>query len=160
MATEDPDQRSVWEQVLKGAALLLLLSIAAVLVFAFSAIGRGQAAMTRSDAAFHAGDLRLSIREARAAALAYVPGARHVKEAEARLLAIARGAEVEGRRDLARAAWDALRVAEEQTSYPGRGRLPLGEEARAAIERLDHDSSAGENRKLAPPLGSAPKSEP
>ncbi len=158
--TEHPIERSILEQALKSAALLLLLFIAAVLVFAFSSIGRGRAAMRRSDVAFHAGDLPLSIREARAAALAYVPGAEHVKEAEARLLAIARGAEAEGRRDLARAAWDALRVAEEQTSYPGRGRLPLGEEARAAIERLDRAPSPGENRKLAPTSSSAPKSGP
>lgn len=160
MASRDPVQRSILEQALKSAALLLLLFIAAVLVFAFSSIGRGQAAMKRSDAAFHAGELLLSIQEARSAALAYVPGARHVKEAEARLLAIARGAEAEGRRDLARAAWDALRVVEEQTSYPGRGHLPLGDEARSAIERLDRDSLPSENRKLAQPAGSAPRSDP
>lgn len=93
--------------------------------------------MERSDAAFHRGDLVEAIAEARTAALYYVPGARHVHEAEGRLEAIARGAEAEGNWKLARRAWDALRLIAQQTHYPGRPASEAGQRAQKALKRLD-----------------------
>jgi len=107
-----------------------------VLVLAVVLVRRGEARMAESDRAFHAGELRVSVWEAKAAGLAYVPGSEHVVRATARLEAIARGAAAEGRPELARLAWDALRLIDEQTDYPGRGRAPFGELARAELGRL------------------------
>lgn len=116
---------------LAGAVLSLgLLALGAVLV------RRGEAAMAESDRAFHAGDLRGAVWEAKEASLAYVPGSEHVRRGVARLEAIARGAAAEGRWDLARLAWDALRLVDEQTAYPGRGATPFGRRAKAELARM------------------------
>ncbi len=93
--------------------------------------------MRESDQTFHRGALSESMRGAELALRAYVPGAPHVHAAEDRLRAIARGAEAEGKLSIARAAWDALRVHEERTKYPGRGGTRYGEEASAALIRID-----------------------
>ena len=92
--------------------------------------------MQSSDTAFHAGDLSESVRFAKRAATAYIPSADHVRQAESRLTAIARGAEGEGDLELALRAWDALRVIDEQTAYPGRGPSATGREARSALSRI------------------------
>jgi hypothetical protein len=113
-----------------------------VLVLALVLLHRGQARMAESDRAFHSGDLRSSVWEAKAAGLAYVPGSEHVARATARLEAIARGAASEGRPELARLAWDALRLLDEQTDYPGRGPTPFGELATAELGRLRAQKTA------------------
>lgn len=97
---------------------------------------RGTAAMERSDAAFHSGDLRASVEWAQTAALAYLPGAQHVRAAEERLEAVARGAESASDIELARRAWDSLRLVDEQTKYPGRGESRSGDTARRALVRI------------------------
>jgi len=112
------------------AGALTLVTLGVVLV------RRGEAALAESDRAFHAGDLRVAVWEAKAAALAYVPGSDHVQKSTARLEAIARGAAAEGRWDLARLAWDALRLVDEQTDYPGRGPTEFGRAAKAELERM------------------------
>ncbi len=113
-----------------GTALLALVVLSVVLV------RRGEAAMKESDRAFHAGELRIAGGEAKAAGLADVPGSEHVAEATARLEAIARGAAAEGRWDLARLSWDALRLLDEQTDYPGRGPTASGERAKVELGHL------------------------
>jgi hypothetical protein len=117
--------------VLAAASVLLALLLLGVVL-----VRRGEAALTRSDEAFHGGHLQVAIAEAKQSALAYVPGSEHVLGATERLEAIARGAEADGRRDLARLAWDALRVVDEQTAYPGRGPTASGALARQALLRL------------------------
>jgi hypothetical protein len=106
---------------------------------------RGSDEMRRSDNAFHDGDLRTAIFHARKAALAFVPGARHVEQAYERLEAIARGAEAQGDENLARIAWEALRGAVEQTNYPGRPSLEAHAKAIESLKRLSrarrHDAS-------------------
>jgi len=121
-----------WLRPLLTAAVTLVL---AVCVLGLVLVRRGTAAMDRSDRAFHAGDLRAAVWEAKAAGLSYVPGSSHVERAAARLEAIARGAAAEDRLDLARLAWDALRLIDEQTGYPGRGATAFGLRARAELER-------------------------
>jgi hypothetical protein len=114
----------------KGFFLVLTTGLLALVVLSVVLTLRGEAAMAESDRAFHAGELRVAVWEAKEAGLAYVPGAAHVARGVARLEAIARGATAEGRWDLARLAWDSLRLLDEQTNYPGRGTTTWG--ARAA----------------------------
>lgn len=120
----------------------VVVALAVVLVlFALREIERGRDSLLASDAAFHRNDLPLAIREARSAGLAFVPGAEHVRRAEERLEAIARGAEAEGKVELARSAWDALRLVAAETDYPGRGDSEAGLRAEEALERLDRAAS-------------------
>jgi len=117
-------------------AVVLVVGLGLV-VFTFELRQRGQAAMERSDAAFHHGKLRESIREAERALLAYVPSSQHVQRAEERLVAIGRGAETEQRLDVARAAWEALRVGYFRTTYPGKPAPSYQAEAERALARID-----------------------
>lgn len=132
-ATESP----VRARILSRLAQALLVFLLVIVIFGWRERQRGVAHLERSDSAFHQNDLLTALREARAAGLAYVPGSGHVRAAEERLEAIARGAEAEGRFDLARRAWDALRVVTEATEYPGRAASPAGQRAREALKRLD-----------------------
>ena len=127
--------------VLRGFAFALVCGLAGLLVLGVSLSHRGQEAMDRSDEAFHQGDLRAAVDFAKRAGLAYLPGADHVRRAERRLEAIGRGAEAEGNFELARRAWDALRIVDEQTTYPGRGEAAGGRRARQALERLERQKS-------------------
>lgn len=115
-----------------GLISFVLLVITSGIVLTF----RGRDEMSKSDAAFHDGRLRDSLVHSRQAALAYVPGSEHVKAAYARLQAIAKGAESSGDRDLAKMAWDTLRLVHVQTSYPGRPGTELEEEAERGLKRL------------------------
>jgi hypothetical protein len=98
------------------AASLALGLLAAVLTV--STLRQGEAALLESDAAFDRGELTASLEAAQLAASRYVPGAPHLALAEARLRAIALGAETEGRDELARRAWAALRAAELEVFHP------------------------------------------
>jgi hypothetical protein len=145
MATVDAGRPSgasegpIFRGILFAGTLLLL----ALLALCFVLVRRGEAAMVESDRAFHAGDLRGAVWEAKEAALAYVPGSAHVRRANDRLEAIARGAAAEGRWDLARLAWDALRLVDEQTDYPGRGPSTLGLEAKQQLAQMGQGTRAG-----------------
>lgn len=129
--------------LLSGVALLLLALLLGGGVWTYRLLERGEQSMRESDQAFHRGALSESMRGAELALRAYVPGAPHVHAAEDRLRAIARGAEAEGKLTIARAAWDALRVHEERTDYPGRGATRYGEEASAALIRIDRRLAEG-----------------
>ena len=74
----------------------------------------GQRAMLRSDVEFDAGRLRESLAHARRAASLYAPGLNHVARADARLDAIAAGAESSQLREVAILAWQAVRSTELQ----------------------------------------------
>lgn len=123
-------------QALKWAALGILAFVVLVVVSGITLSSRGEEEMRRSDQAFHEGDLRASIFHARKAALSFVPGASHVKQAYKRLEAIGRGAEAQGDEDLARIAWEALRGAIVQTDYPGRPATEAHDQAVKSLERL------------------------
>lgn len=129
--------RVLWARVVRGVLSVVLACAVSLVVIGLREVKRGEAALARSDAAFHSGDLATAIREARTAVLSSVPGAPHVKSGEERLEAIARGAEAEGNRELARRAWDALRWACVQTDYPGRGVQAARQRAEQALRRLD-----------------------
>lgn len=113
-------------------SLVVLLVVAGV-----SLTHRGRAEMMSSDQAFHSGDLRGSIRHAKAAALSYLPGSNHVLAAYERLAAIAKGAEAKGDHELGRLGWETLRNVHEQTKYPGRPTSDWEREATAGIQRID-----------------------
>lgn len=92
--------------------------------------------MRLSDSAFDEGDMRNSLTHARKAALAYVPGAEHVRDAYLRIEAIARGAESEDDLVLALSAWDTLRLVHERTRYPGRASSDVEARANEGLRRL------------------------
>lgn len=123
-------------RLLRFLSVTVLLVTSTLVIAGLFLTGRGQHEMSESDRAFHDGDLREAVRHARAAALAYVPGASHVQRAHARLLAIARGAEAEGNFDMARLSWDALRLVHVQTDYPGRPRSELQLRAESRLKQL------------------------
>lgn len=114
---------------LRKLALLVLSCVALLVVAGVSLTRRGRAEMDKSDAAFHAGDVRAAAVHAKAAALAYVPGSEHVLLAYERLEAVAKGAESKGDLQVARWAWETLRAVHAETRYPGR---PLSAYERAA----------------------------
>jgi hypothetical protein len=141
----DEQKRALPAQAFRLASYALLSLGLMAVVSGVTLTVKGRAALAESDQAFHQGDMRRSIAEARAAALSYVPGGEHVHGSYERLEAIARGAESQGDRDLARVAWDTLRVVLEQTDYPGRPSSDVLERARTNLKRLR------EAREQAPP---------
>ncbi len=127
-------------RILRFLSLALLSLVLLVVVAGVVLTFRGRDEMSQSDMAFHDGRLRDSVVHARQAALAYVPGSAHVKAAYARLVAIAKGAESSGDRELAKIAWDTLRLVHVQTSYPGRPGSELETEAEKGLLRLQNAS--------------------
>lgn len=117
-------------------SLALLSLVLMVVVSGLALTHRGRGEMQLSDEAFDRGDLQSSIVHARRAALAYVPGATHVGSAHARLEAIARGAESEADFEIARIAWDTLRLVHVQTNYPGRPKQVSEKRAAAGLARV------------------------
>lgn len=96
----------------------------------------GERAMAQSDREFDQGHLRESLLFARRAARLNAPGLAHVVRANARLDAIAAGAEAADRSDIAVLAWQAIRSVERQHSFwTGRstGRLKLANERLALL---------------------------
>ncbi|MEN9581423.1 MAG: hypothetical protein RJA70_4432, partial [Pseudomonadota bacterium] len=81
-------------------------------------LSRGTDAMAESDRAFSRGDLSAALEQATVASEAYVPWAPHLVAAEARLRALALGAESTGQRYLAQRAWSALRSSRIQVAHP------------------------------------------
>lgn len=88
------------------------------LILGLGALSRGTQAMSDSDAAFSRGQLGAALDHALIASQAYVPWAPHVQAAEARLRALALGAEATGQAYLAQRAWSALRASRVQTAHP------------------------------------------
>ena len=122
---------------LRLLSLALLSLVLLVVVAGLSLTHRGAAEMEKSNEAFHGGRLRDAVHHARRAALSYVPGATHVQQAHERLEAIARGAETAGDRQIARVAWDTLRLVHVQTDYPGRPPSAAEARANAALKRMN-----------------------
>lgn len=104
-------------------------------VFVASTVADGEAALARSEAAFDAGHLSTALREARVAAALAVPFSSHVARADARIRAIALGAEATGNELLARHAWAALRGAALERRHPFAPE-PAVEEADRQLARL------------------------
>ncbi len=102
---------------LKSVAIGLLLAVLAVAALTARAVVDGQAQMKASDAAFDRGEIREAIDHARRAAVLYAPGTPHVQAAYERMIAIAVGAEAAGERELAQAAWRAVRGAALETRH-------------------------------------------
>jgi hypothetical protein len=121
------------------AAMVALGALGVVVVFTQRLIREGHAAILRSDACFHGGDIPCAIREARSARMAFVPGAPHYERAMERLVSLARGSEAEGQFAVARLAWSALRDSEVRTDYPGRGPVPALELAEQGLRRVDRE---------------------
>jgi hypothetical protein len=119
-----------WLRRLAFAALLGVVVFASVTA---STLARGEVALAASDAAFDAGRLRDAVVHARRAAVAYVPGAPHVRAAYARLHAIAIGAESSGHPAVAREAWEAMRAAALESRHVVQ---PHEEDLRRANEHL------------------------
>ncbi|HEY3237718.1 MAG TPA: hypothetical protein VGJ84_23560 [Polyangiaceae bacterium] len=106
----------------------------------------GQEQLRLSDAAFNRGDLRAALSHARGAAVAYVPGAVHVRVAFERLLAIARGAEASKDFAVAQAAWRAVRgaVLESRSLWPDHlQELERANRALAQLQPAETENLAG-----------------
>ncbi|MCH2109813.1 MAG: hypothetical protein MK135_10810 [Polyangiaceae bacterium] len=115
--------------------------LAAGFVVGLRLVTEGRAAMAASDLAFHRGDLVEALRHAEFAGLQFVPGAEHCRGAEARIEALARGAEAHGQRKFALRAWRSLIRVEEQTAYWGRAESDRRALAIDAVRRLEEPHS-------------------
>jgi len=142
-------------QVSARGRLLRALGWAASLAVLFAGVATlravldGEREIAASDAAFDANDLHATIQHARRAASAFVPGAPHVERGYLRLRAVARGAEVTGRPEIAMLAWQAERAAVlESASFwqPFPERL---EEANRNLSRLSASKSLAEAERTA-----------
>jgi hypothetical protein len=100
-----------------GVAILMLGLATVVARLSFE----GERAMAQSDVLFDQGRLRESLLFARRAAALYAPRLAHVRRADARLEAIAIGAESAQRQEIAILAWQAIRSSEQQR-FGGFGR--------------------------------------
>jgi hypothetical protein len=129
--------RAAWLRRLAFGMLLGVLTLAALTA---RIVIDGEAALSKSDAAFDKGDLRDAILYARRAAVLYAPGAPHVSAAYTRLRAIAFGAEATKDFDIARQAWGATRAAALETKHFTTPRALDLARANASLARL---ASAG-----------------
>lgn len=149
---------AVW---LRRAVQVLLLVVFVLALKTAREVHRGESALRESDAAFDRGDLHRSVLHARTAALAYVPGAPHVSAAYERLEAIGRGAEAEGRYEIARLAWGAVRTSVLQTRHWLVPREDELERAERALDRLNRAAAlraeAGSLARPDPPAPGAPE---
>ncbi len=164
--------RALWAALGVVALVALVLGVAT-----WRASREGEAHLARADAAIRANDLRLAASEAAMAARFYVPLAPHVGGAYARLVHVARTAEVDGKEDVALFAWNLLRASARETAWlvqPHAAELDLADsnvarllaraapddKARAALtkrldERLREDRAARRPFVLALLLGLA-----
>jgi hypothetical protein len=129
---------AVWFRRLSWA---LVFAVVALLTITLRAIVDGEGQMRASDAAFHRGDVRTAVVHARRAAIAYAPGAPHVRAAYERLVATALGAEASGDAATARAAWRAVRGAALETSHVWTPHALELERANRALARLSNPGS-------------------
>jgi hypothetical protein len=124
------------QKLMRKGLLALVVSLLFAAVLLFEAVRAGQAAMQSSDEEFNRGALGASIQSASRALRWDFPFAPHVSEAQARLLAIAVGAEAAGDNELALSAWGALRGAVYETAHPWKRDAALLQVTNAAIVRL------------------------
>ncbi|HEU4583253.1 MAG TPA: hypothetical protein VFS67_33575 [Polyangiaceae bacterium] len=129
-------------RALRRLALAAALVPVLVALVTLRTLGRGEAELAESDRALGAGELELSLRHARRAALAYVPGASHVDAAYARLRALALSAERDQDRALAASAWEAMRVAALESGHLWRPRARELAQADDNLARLRGLSAA------------------
>jgi hypothetical protein len=122
----------VLRRLAQAAALVPVL----VALVTLRTLSRGEAELAASDQAFAAGEPTLALRHARRAALAYVPGASHVDAAYARLRAVAASAERDRDPVLAASAWEAVRVAAQESGHLWRPRARELEQADGNLARL------------------------
>jgi hypothetical protein len=141
--------------VLRRLALAAALVPVLVALVTLRTLSRGEAELAASDQAFAAGELELSLGHARRAALAYVPGASHVDAAYARLRALAAGAERDRDGVLAAGAWEAMRVAAQESGHLWHPRARELEQADGNLARL-RGLSPAEWKALRPPEGPRP----
>ena len=141
--------------VLRRLALAAALVPVLLALVTLRTLGRGEAELVASDQALAAGELELSLRHARRAALAYVPGASHVDAAYARLGAVATGAERDRNQELAASAWEAMRIAALESGHLWRPRARELELADGNLARL-RGLSAAEWKALRPPEAPRP----
>jgi len=128
-----------WLQRLALGLLVLVLGLATL---TWRAVVVGERAMQQSDRAFDAGNVREAAVHARSAALAYAPGAPHVRLAYDRLLAVATGAEAAHDTEVALFAWRALRGAALETRHFRRVHESELEASNRALARLQLGSEA------------------
>ncbi len=121
---------------LRKVALLVVAGVLLLAILLFRAHRAGTEAMAESDAAFDRGDLVSAVDAAREAAGWYFPGAPHVEQARARLVAVAVGAEATGDSTTALRTWGATRGVLLETQHPWGLRDPLLDQANAALARL------------------------
>jgi hypothetical protein len=124
------------------------------MLFAFSTfrtLDAGEEAMRASDRAFDAAELEVALEQARHAAISYVPGARHVDAAYARLRALALGAERARDTTLAMSAWRAVRAAALETRHVWLPRARELDEANHELARLSGSAGASTERELLEP---------
>jgi hypothetical protein len=127
---------------LRAVAIALMTGVLAVAALTARVIHDGQKQMLDSDRDFDRGDLRGATMHARRAAVLYAPGAPHVADAYARLVAIAVGSESAGNVEMAELAWRAVRGAALETRHlwvPHRIEL---ERANQSLARLEARSVA------------------
>jgi hypothetical protein len=123
-----------------GACVTLLL-----LVGARSQWSLGERAMRDSDAFLARGQSRPSIVSARLAAEAAVPWSPYPAMGYARLEAVARAAEVEGKPEVASFAWRAMRSAAVATrpAAAGRGKISLANAGILRVARMPARDGVG-----------------
>ncbi len=124
-------------RVLRRVALALVLLLVFLAALTARLVLEGERELAASDRAFDQGDVRAATLHARAAAIAYVPGAPHVNAAYERLVAIATGAEAAGDREIAAAAWRAVRASGNETRHLWTGRAAEVARANQNLARLE-----------------------
>lgn len=132
-------------QILRRVALLLLILVVGLAVLTARAVTAGTAAMAASDEAFHRGDVREALEHAHAAAVHYAPGAPHVARAYTRMIAVAHGAEREGKVHLAEQAWASVRGASLETRHIASPMPDALAMANASLERLSRRGSESDS---------------
>jgi hypothetical protein len=143
--------RAAW---LRRIALGMLFAVLLFAALTARIVADGEAALSKSDAAFDKGDLRDAVLYARRAAVLYAPGAPHVSAAYARLRAVALGAESTGQLEIARQAWGATRGAALETRHFVTPRELDLERANASLARLAgvSDATGAAREKMAKTL--------
>lgn len=139
MTTKDGPGPELLGPRVRTAALVVGTIVAAVGLVTARAIYEGESRLEAADAAIRRQEPASAITQAAAAARWYVPGAPHVPAAYARLVHVARTAEVDRDPAMALLAWRAVRAAALDTAWlvqPHQDELAL---ANAAIARLSAD---------------------
>jgi hypothetical protein len=137
--------------------LAILMTGCAALVLRLSL--EGERALAESDTYFDQGQLRESLASARQSASLYAPGLPHIRAADARIDAIAMGAESARMQKTATIAWQAVRSTEllrPRGLGRNRERLQLANRRLTGLLAINgtDNSLADEERTLASTLGS------